>query len=119
MPQYAEVAIQIAVGVLIGLSADRSLLPLLKTVLPLALLGAAGLVLFGSLLALLSVRMGWLDGVTALLGFTPGGISVMSLLAEEEGGKAAVVATIHFVRVFTIMIVAPLLLRLWQTLSQR
>ncbi|WP_457637065.1 AbrB family transcriptional regulator [Oceanithermus sp.] len=113
MPVSAEVAIQIAVGILIGLSADRSLLPLLKSVLPLALLGATGFVLFGFLMAALSVRMGWLDPVTALFGFTPGGISVMSLVADEEGGKAAIVATMHFVRVVTIMLAAPTIVRIW------
>jgi len=113
MPVSAEVAIQIAVGILIGLSADRSLLPMLKSVLPLALLGATGFVLFGFLMAYFSVRMGWLDPVTALFGFTPGGISVMSLVADEEGGKAAIVATMHFVRVVTIMLAAPTIARIW------
>ena len=113
MPAFLEVGIQIAVGVLIGLSADRTLLPLLKTVLPLALLGAAGFILFGFVMAALVVRFGWLDRVTALFGFTPGGISVMSLAADAEGGRAAVVATLHFVRVVTIMILAPAIARLW------
>ena len=94
-------------------SADRSLLPILKSVLPLALMGALGLVVFGFAMAALAVRMGWLDPVTALFGFTPGGISVMSLLADEEGGKAAAVATMHFVRVVTILLAVPPLVRYW------
>ncbi len=113
MPAGLEVSIQIAVGVMIGLSADRSLLPVLRTVLPLALLGALGLLLFGFALAALAVQLGWMDAATALFGFTPGGISVMSLVAAEEGGQPAVVATMHFVRVMTILLAAPLLVRLW------
>ena len=115
MPPAAEVAIQVSVGILIGLSADRSLLPILKSVLPLALMGALGLVIFGFAMAALAVHMGWLDPVTALFGFTPGGISVMSLLADEEGGKAAAVATMHFVRVVTILLAVPPLVRYWLT----
>ena len=113
MPGWLEVLIQISVGVMIGLSADRSLLPLLRTVLPLALLGAIGFLLFGFSMAALAVKMGWLDAATALFGFTPGGISVMSLVAAEEGGRPAVVATMHFVRVVTILLAAPLVVRLW------
>ncbi|WP_456447178.1 AbrB family transcriptional regulator [Oceanithermus sp.] len=113
MPVGLEVVVQIAVGVMIGLSADRALLPMLRTVLPLALMGALGFLAFGFSLAALAVRMGWLDAATALFGFTPGGISVMSLVAAEEGGQAAVVATMHFVRVVTILLAAPLIVRLW------
>ena len=57
------------------------------------------------------VRLGWLDAVSALFGFVPGGISVMSVVAEREGGKGAVVAAMHFVRVVTILLVAPWLAR--------
>jgi len=76
-------------------------------------MGALGFLAFGFSLAALAVRMGWLDAATALFGFTPGGISVMSLVAAEEGGQAAVVATMHFVRVVTILLAAPLIVRLW------
>ncbi len=113
LPGGVEVAVQIAVGILIGLTADRSLLPLLRSVLPLALLGALGFLFFGFVMAALAVRLGWLDAATALFGFTPGGISVMSLVADQEGGNAAVVATMHFVRVVTILLLAPLIVRLW------
>ena len=113
MPTAMEIAIQIAVGILIGLSADRSLLAALKLILPLGLLWAAGLILFGFLMAVLSVRLGWLDPMTALFGFTPGGISAMSLIADEEGGKAVIVATMHFIRVMAIMLIAPLIAKFW------
>ena len=112
-PGWLEVVLQIGVGIMIGLSADRSMLPLLKTVLPLALLGALGFLLFGFTLAAISVHFGWLDAATAMFGFTPGGISVMSVVAAEEGGRPAVVATMHFVRVVTLLLGAPLVVRWW------
>ena len=111
LPVGLEIPIQVAVGVMIGLSADRALLPMLRNVLPLALLWAVGFLLFGFGMAALAVCMGWLDAATALFGFTPGGISVMSLVAAEEGGQFAVVATMHFVRVGTILLAAPLIVR--------
>ena len=80
---------------------------MLLRVLPVPLLGVATFLLVGALLSFLVVRPGWLDAVSALFGFLPGGISVMSVVAEGEGGKGAVVAAMHFVRVVTILLVAP------------
>ncbi|HFB39313.1 MAG TPA: hypothetical protein ENJ76_02725 [Oceanithermus sp.] len=118
LPGWAGVSIQLLVGAMIGFSARRELLPVLLRVLPVALLGVATFLLVGALLSFLVVRLGWLDAVSALFGFVPGGISVMSVVAEGEGGKGAVVAAMHFVRVVTILLVAPWLARYLIALSR-
>ena len=118
LPGWAGVGIQLLVGAMIGFSARGDLLPVMLRVLPVALLGVAGFLALGAALSLLVVRLGWLDPVSALFGLVPGGISVMSLLAESEGGKGAVVAAMHFVRVVTILLAAPWFVRLVLTLAR-
>ena len=111
-PPWAGILIQLMVGAMISFSARRELLPVLLRVLPVALLGVVSFLIVGGLLSYLVVRLGWLDAVSALFGFVPGGISVMSVVAESKGGEGAVVAAMHFVRVVTILLVAPWLAHL-------
>jgi len=118
LPGWASLLIQLLVGAMIGFSARRELVPLLLKVLPIALLGVGTYLLVGFFLSLVVVRLGLLDPATALYGFVPGGISVMSLVAENEGGRGAVVASMHFVRVSTILLLAPWLLRIWNAVSR-
>jgi len=118
LPPWAGLVVQLSVGAMIGFSARRELLPVLVRVLPVALLGVLSFLVLGALLSLLVVRLGWLDVVTALFGFVPGGISVMSVVAESEGGRGAVVAAMHFVRVVTILLLAPWLVHLWLAFSR-
>lgn len=47
-----------------------------------------------------------------LLAFAPGGVAEMSLVALALGIDAAYVATHHVVRIFIIVVAAPLLFRL-------
>ncbi|MEC9028346.1 MAG: AbrB family transcriptional regulator, partial [Cyanobacteriota bacterium] len=51
------------------------------------------------------------DPVVSLLGAAPGGISGMSLVGAEFGVGAAV-ATLHAVRLITVLLVLPLLVKL-------
>jgi uncharacterized membrane protein AbrB (regulator of aidB expression) len=65
-------------------------------------------------LAVIANRLGWVDFSTALFGFSPGGMSGMSLLAQAEGYNTATVSFIHTVRIFTLFLVVPLIGRiLW------
>ena len=65
------------------------------------------------------IAMGWLlsrfsrlDIPTALMSATPGGLPAMASMSEELGIGAVVVATIHFFRLTTILLVVPLLVPL-------
>ncbi len=118
LPGWAGVAIQLLVGAMIGFSVQRELLPVLLKVLPVALFGVVSFLVLGGALSYLVVRLGWLDPVSALFGFVPGGISVMSVVAESEGGRGAVVAAMHFVRVVTILLAAPWLAHLLLAFSR-
>ena len=82
-----EVIVRIAVDVGIGMSACRALLPMWRSVQPLALMGTLAFRDFGFSPAARAVRMDWLDAATALLGFTPGGIRAMSLGSPKRAAR--------------------------------
>jgi uncharacterized membrane protein AbrB (regulator of aidB expression) len=68
-------------------------------------------VIAGLGIALLCSRLLGLDPVVALLGAAPGGISGMSLVGAEFGVGASV-AALHAIRLITVLIVLPLVVRL-------
>jgi hypothetical protein len=48
-----------------------------------------------------------------LLAYAPGGLTEMSLVALALHAEAAFVATHHVVRIFLVIVAAPILFRLW------
>ena len=79
-----------------------------------ALLITLSLVLTGIVVGLWSSRLLGLDPVMTLLGAAPGGISGISLVGAEFGVGAAV-AAFHAVRLITVLLVFPLVVRLIST----
>ncbi len=53
-----------------------------------------------------------LPAVALMLAFSPGGLAEMSLIAIAIGADAAFVATHHVVRIFLIVVIAPLAFKL-------
>ena len=51
-----------------------------------------------------------IDVITTILGAAPGGISGMSLVGSEYGVGAAV-ATLHAVRLITVLLILPLIVK--------
>ena len=76
-----------------------------------ALLITVTLVLTGLVVGLWCSRLLGIDPVIALLGAAPGGISGMSLVGAEFGVGAAV-AALHALRLITVLLVLPLVVRL-------
>lgn len=114
IPDGWATAIQIMLGVSLGLTFDRGILPMLARILPVAVFSTIVLLGVSILLAIIVNRCGWLDFPTAIFGFSPGGMSGMSLLAQAEGYSTATVSFIHTVRIFTLFLVVPLVGRiLW------
>ncbi len=64
-------------------------------------------------MAFLATRLGLIDFGPALFGFSPGGMSGMTILAKMEGHNTSLVAFLHLVRIFTLFLVVPLLVRLY------
>jgi Putative ammonia monooxygenase len=69
------------------------------------------LVMTGLVVGLWTSRLLGVDPVVALLGAAPGGISGMSLVGAEFGVGAAV-AALHAVRLITVLLVLPLVVKL-------
>lgn len=115
-PSWFSIAAQIAVGIVVGFSVDRSLVEGGRTLLLLALGGAVVYLLVGFGIAWVVTHFGWLSFDTALFGFSPGGFTNMGIIAEAEGADAVKVSVIHFVRVFLLFIIVPLMVRIMQAL---
>ena len=110
-PSGTRTALEIGIGTVIGTGLSRASLDQLQTLWRPALLITLTLVLTGIVVGLWSSRLLGIDPVIALLGAAPGGISGMSLVGAEFGVGAAV-AALHAVRLITVLLVAPLVVRL-------
>lgn len=96
-PRGLDLAVQLAAGVLVGLSFRKELLS--PKLLPYALLAALAFLALALLLAF-------------LLALAPGGITGMGPLSQAEGGSPALVGVFHTVRVLALFLLVPLLARL-------
>ena len=101
--------------ILLGCAAGARLEPstlvaLLRLVVPI-LLAVAVLLLLDVVLAAVLTRRYGVDPVTALLACAPGGVSEMTMMAQDADARTEIVVAIHVVRVATVVLVAlPLLL---------
>ncbi len=118
LPPQMGTAIQIILGISLGLTFDRSFLSLGAKALPLAICSTLVLLLVAVVMAWLASRLGLVDFGTALFGFSPGGMSGMAILAQSEGHKTPIVAFFHLVRIFTLFLVVPLLVKLFVMFRQ-
>jgi hypothetical protein len=115
-PPGTRTVLEIAIGTVIGTALTGTVLLELRMLWRPALLITLTLVVTGVLVALGCSRLLGIDPVVALLGAAPGGISGMSLVGAEFGVGAAV-AALHAVRLITVLLVLPLVVRLVVTLQ--
>ena len=95
---------------MIGTGINRETLGELQTLWKPALLITITLVVTGVLVGLLSSRLLGIDPIVALLGAAPGGTIGMSLVGAEFGVGAAV-AAIHAVRLMTVLLLIPAIVK--------
>ena len=119
LPPATSMVIQIVLGLSLGMSFDRSFLEIIGKALPLAIISTLVLLVVSVLMALIAHKLGLVDFATALFGFSPGGMSGMSILAQTEGHKAPIVALFHLVRIFTLFLVVPQLGRLFLYIAKK
>lgn len=101
-----------ALGWSIGAGVTRETVTTLQhSLLPLTVV-VASLLIFGCLVAFLVAAAGWTDGTTAYLATSPGALSQMSALADALNANAPLVAAVHTIRVFAVIILAPIVARL-------
>ena len=110
-PTGTRTALEIGIGTVIGTGLTRASLEQLQLLWRPAVLITLALVMTGVVVGLWTSRLLGIDPVVALLGAAPGGISGMSLVGAEFGVGAAV-AALHAVRLITVLLVLPLVVRL-------
>ena len=110
-PTGTRSMLEIAIGTVIGTALTSGALSELRSLWRPALLITLTLILVGVVVGLWSSRLLGIDPLTSLLGAAPGGISGMSLVGAEFGVGAAV-AVLHAVRLITVLLVMPLVVKL-------
>jgi membrane AbrB-like protein len=100
------------VGWLLGQAVTRETLQALRGAF-LPVLVVVGLFLgLGVALSVGLVRLGLLDPVTAILATAPGGIAQIGVLSVASGAQVPVVLAVHLLRVTSVVLLAPLIVRL-------
>ena len=109
-PNGTRTLLEIGIGTVIGTSLTKNSLVELQTLWRPAILITFTLVITGLVIGLWTSRLLNVDLITTILGAAPGGISGMSLVGSEYGVGAAV-ATLHAVRLITVLLILPLIVK--------
>ena len=110
-PTGTRTLLEIGIGTVIGTGLTAAALSELRLLWRPAILITVALVATGLVVGLWSSRLLGVDPIITLLGAAPGGISGMSLVGAQFGVGAAV-AAMHAVRLITVLLVLPLIVRL-------
>ena len=109
-PIGTRTILEIGIGTVIGTSLTKDSLVDLQILWKPAILITFTLVITGLAIGLWTSRLLNIDVITTILGAAPGGISGMSLVGSEYGVGAAV-ATLHAVRLITVLLILPLIVK--------
>ena len=115
-PSGTRTLLEIGIGTVIGTSLTKDSIGDLQNLWKPAILITFTLVATGLVIGLWTSRLLKVDIITTILGAAPGGISGMSLVGSEYGVGAAV-ATIHAVRLITVLLILPLIVKLLNTIG--
>jgi len=109
-PNGTRTLLEVGIGTVIGTSLTKDSLVELQNLWKPAILITFSLVLTGLAIGLWTSRLLKIDVITTILGAAPGGISGMSLVGSEYGVGAAV-ATLHAVRLITVLLIIPIIVK--------
>ena len=115
-PNGTRTILEIGIGTVIGTSLTKDSLVELQTLWKPAILITFTLIITGLAIGLWTSRLLNVDIITTILGAAPGGISGMSLVGTEYGVGAAV-ATLHAVRLVTVLLILPLVVKMLNLLE--
>jgi membrane AbrB-like protein len=113
MPANFKAIAQIIVGGLIGLYfTKKSILGLRELIIP-AFILTVGMMTSCIILGFLISKLTGLDLITALFSSAPGGLTDMTLISEAYGADISKVALLHLVRMITVIMILPLIIKLF------
>ena len=110
-PNGTRTLLEIGIGTVIGTSLTKESIVDLQTLWKPAILITFTLVMTGLAIGLWTSRLLNVDIIASILGAAPGGISGMSLVGSEYG-VGPVVATLHAVRLITVLLILPLVVKM-------
>lgn len=112
IPRVASFLAYVGIGWVIGQSFTHEVVAeLVRLALPIAC-AVVALIVAGGVLAVALSRFWGVDAATSFLATSPGGLSQVSALAAAIGANSGVVVTLHVVRVISVILLAPILVRL-------
>jgi membrane AbrB-like protein len=112
-PNWTFFILQVVLGASLGLQINRgSVLELKAAWLP-AIIITVATVLFGLGVSWMITKVtGW-DSITSFFASAPGGATDMVLLAHGTNADIPKVLALHMVRLATVILTVPILLKLW------
>jgi len=115
-PKVVLMATYALLGMQIGSQFDCEVLERMKGLL-LPLLGTSFFLAIGSIvIGVLFARLIGLDGASAYLASTPGGLDSVAVVANEIKADSAVVLSVHFTRLLLVLISGPQLVKAFSRL---
>ena len=108
-PRLFQLGAQIAIGVMVGNMMTGGTLLEIRAMAPLMFGSTALLILAGALGAWFICRTAGLDAGSAILATSPGGLQAVVGMASDLGSNAPAVLAFHLVRLYTVLLLAPLL----------
>ncbi|MPQ98078.1 AbrB family transcriptional regulator [Modestobacter sp. I12A-02628] len=111
-PAAVEAAAFLVIGLQVGLGFTRTSLVAVARLLPLALLLIVAVVLACAGLGVLLARTAGVSALTGYLATTPGGLYAVLATATASGADATFVLAVQVLRLFVMLLTAPLLARL-------
>jgi hypothetical protein len=112
LPPSFNLVVEIAVGVMIGAGFSPELFHNFGKLAVVVLGTSFFLVAAGAVLAVIFIKLGLMDPLSAFLATNPGGLTGLVVLAKDMHSDLTVVFLCHFVRLMLVLITAPLLVRL-------
>jgi uncharacterized protein len=100
------------IGVQVGLRFTRDSLRSIAKLLPAALVLIAAVIAACAAMGSVLSRVTGIDGLTAYLATTPGGLYAVLAMAADSGADVTYVLAVQVIRVFAMLLAAPLLARL-------
>lgn len=119
MPSNLKIVGQIIIGGTIGMNFTKSSLAEIKQVFLPAIGSVFLLLTVGMIIGYVLHKVTGIDLITAFLGTSPGGLTDMTILAAAFEADTIVVSSIHLVRIFTVIFLMPIFVRVLSTFINR
>ena len=115
MPANLKIIGQIIIGGTIGMNFTKSSLAEMKQVVFPAVISVVILLTVGVIAGYILHKVAGIDLITALLGTSPGGLTDMTILAAAFEADTIIVSSIHLVRLFSVILLMPIFVRIIST----